>query len=81
MKHCNKDKIVKIYKAVVMGLQKKKATGRFYKNMAELLNEYKIFDFGIVAFYRLYTYIFGFLNIDNVNELRIEEKSILCYEA
>ena len=61
-KHCNKRKIVEILKVLLVDLEKKKVEVGFYKKIATLLNSYKIFDFAIVAFYRLYTYMFGYLN-------------------
>lgn len=69
-KHCNKRKIVEILQSLLVELEKKKLEVEFYKNITPYLNTYKIFDFAIVAFYRLYTYMFGYLNNEFSDDLR-----------
>ena len=64
---------------LLVSLEKRQIPGGFYRNIASLLNKYKVFDFAIVALYRLYAYIHGYLNTQNIDELKLQEQMMLSY--
>lgn len=63
----------------MLGLEKSKPNLGFYKSIAALLNNHRILDFALVSFYRLYTYMFGYLSNESIDDMRLEESLLLGY--
>lgn len=57
MPYFKKSKVIELFKALAEGFRKKmQAEKDLMKVIGPMLNTYTVFDFAIVAVYRLYTY-------------------------